>query len=133
MAYEVFSGSVSLAEFFTSSFAGGTYDSVHQMLPNPAGTIWASPTYAHGGGDGNSLDYGINIYHSNSSGIFRADSIDTGGALANNIWWISDTEFWATIGTAGTLPYRFISGASGFNDYDSNSYGLSNSAFTEHR
>ena len=133
MAYEVFSGSVSLAEFFTSSFAGGTYDNVHQMLPNPAGTIWASPTYAHGGGDGNSLDYGINIYHSNSSGIFRADSIDTGGALANNIWWISDTEFWATLGTAGTLPYRFISGASGFNDYDSNSYGLSNSAFTEGR
>jgi len=134
MAYEVFSGSVSLAEFFTASNVGGLFPQVYNPIPNPAGTIWAAPSIAHGGGDGNgSTEYGVDIFHSNSSGIFRADSVDTGTQLPNNIWWISDTEFWATIGTNGTLPYRFISGASGFNDLDTNSYGTSHSSFTEGR
>ena len=87
MAYEV-SGSIAAGNVVSTFVPARASTFTRGGIPSPNGAKIAASSYRHGGAG--SDDYGIDIWHSGSSGWEEAESIDTGSPLPYAILWYDD-------------------------------------------
>ena len=91
---------------------------------SPDGTKLALNVISRNGGDGSSIDYGIDIWHTGSSGWTLQESIDTGTKEPQQIEWYNDHEIWALLYQV-SQPNRYVSSSSGWSTAsDHTSYAI---------
>ena len=138
MAYEISSSVAAQLTDYTANLTtiSASYHSLNgAMVYNPPdggrfspdGTKLALNVVSRNGGDGSSIDYGIDIWHTSSAGWTLQESIDTGTKSVQQIEWYNDHEIWALLYNV-SQPNRFVSSSSGWSTAsDHTSYAVNSS------